>query len=62
MAKKANPTKAGTKFTKKVTRGVNKGDTVKFKVAKGGKPFPQKVVKDVPPKNKSKVAAKGKKK
>lgn len=38
--------KPGSTFTKKITRGPNKGDTVKFKVAKGGKPFPTRVLKD----------------
>lgn len=39
--------KAGSTFTKKITRGPNKGDTTTFKVAKGGKPFPTRVKKDV---------------
>ena len=39
--------KAKSTFTKKITRGPNKGDTVSFKVARGGKPFPTRVVKDV---------------
>ena len=39
--------KPGSTFTKKITRGPNKGDTVRFKVAKGGKPFPIRVLKDV---------------
>lgn len=34
-------------FTKKITRGPNKGDTTKFRVAPGGKPYPIKIVKDV---------------
>lgn len=35
-------------FTKTITRGPNKGDTVTFKVApKSGKPYPVRVVKDV---------------
>ena len=34
-------------FTKIITRGPNKGDTVTFGVAKGGKPFPKVVHKDV---------------
>ena len=37
----------GRKFTKKIQRGPNKGDTVQFQVAPSGKPFPQRVVKDV---------------
>ena len=38
--------KPGSTFTKTVTRGPNKGDRVSFKVAKGGKPFPTRVLKD----------------
>ena len=45
MARKRH--KAGSTFKKTITRGVNKGDIVVFKVAKGGKPFPTRVVKDV---------------
>jgi len=33
-------------FTKKITRGPNKGDRVAFKVASGGKPFPTRVLND----------------
>lgn len=50
MAKKSKGRKLqkpGKTFTKKVTRGPNKGDTVSFKIARGGKPFPTRVVKDV---------------
>ena len=39
--------KVGSTFTKKITRGANKGDTVRFQVAPSGKPFPVKVVRDV---------------
>jgi len=39
--------KPGSTFTKKVTRGPNKGDTTRFKVAPGGKPYPIAVLKDV---------------
>lgn len=39
--------KPGSTFTKKITQGPNKGDTVAFKVAKGGKPYPTAVKKDV---------------
>ena len=39
--------KPGRTFTKKITRGPNKGDTVSFRVAKGGKPFPTAVRRDV---------------
>ena len=53
--------KPGRTFTKKVTKGDNKGDTVKFKVAKGGKPYPTKIVKDVGSKNTSNVARRKKK-
>lgn len=41
-----NPTTPGTTFTKRIVKGPNKGDTVRFKIAKGGKPFPTAVVKD----------------
>ena len=66
MAKKAtpksNPTKPGTTFTKKVTKGPNKGDTVSFKVAPGGKPYPTAVQKDVGKKNTSNIAKQQRKK
>lgn len=35
--------------------GRNKGDTVKFKVARGGKEFPVKIVKDRGAKNQSRI-------
>ena len=39
---------ANKTFTKKITRGPNKGDTVTFKTAHpSGKPYPVRVVKDV---------------
>ena len=38
--------KVGSTFTKTITRGANKGDKVKFKVAPSGKPFPSRVLKD----------------
>lgn len=38
--------KPGSTFTKVITRGPNKGDKVSFKVAKGGKPFPTRVLVD----------------
>ncbi len=44
---KQNPTKPGTRFTKTIGQGPNKGDKVSFKVAPGGKPFPTRVLKDV---------------
>ena len=39
--------KPGTRTTRKVTRGPNKGDTVSFKFGPSGKPYPTRVVKDV---------------
>lgn len=36
----------GSTFTKRVTRGPNKGDLTRFKVARGGKPFPVAVLQD----------------
>ena len=54
--------RAGKTFTKKVTKGPNKGDTVSFRVAKGGKPYPTRIVKDVGAKNTSNVAKRKKKK
>ena len=38
--------KVGSTFTKTISRGPNKGDRVKFKVAPSGKPFPQRVLSD----------------
>lgn len=46
MARSSNLIKGKTK-TKKITRGPNKGDTVKFKGSPSGKPYPVRVVKDV---------------
>jgi len=49
MAKKKVPPsnmKPGSTKTKIITRGPNKGDKVKFKGAKGGKPFPVAVIND----------------
>jgi hypothetical protein len=43
-AKESRPSKArkpGSTFTKKVTRGKNKGDTVAFKTAAGGSLSPR---------------------
>lgn len=53
MAKK----KAGSTSTRVVGAhaGANKGDTVRFKVAKGGKEYPVKIVKDRGAKNRSNV-------
>lgn len=48
-AKESRPSKVrkvGSKFTKTISRGPNKGDRVQFKVASGGKPFPVRVLKD----------------
>ena len=39
--------KTGATFTKKISRGPNKGDTVRFKVAPSGKPYPVRVLKDI---------------
>ena len=57
MRKKHKP---GSTFTKKVTRGTNKGDTTNFKVARGGKPYPTGVSRDVGPKSTLAVARKKK--
>lgn len=38
--------KVGSTFTKTVSRGVNKGDKVAFKVAPSGKPYPTRVLRD----------------
>lgn len=38
--------KPGSTFTRVVTRGPNKGDKVKFKVAPGGKAYPVSVLLD----------------
>ena len=38
--------KPGSTFTKTLTRGPNKGDSVVFKVAPGGKPYPSRVLRD----------------
>ena len=53
MAKK----KPGSTSTRVVGKhaGRNAGDTVKFKVAKGGKEFPVKIVKDRGTKNTSRI-------
>lgn len=52
--------KPGSMVTRKVTRGPNKGDTVKFTANKAGTKFPGKlnprrVIKDVGKKNRSGV-------
>lgn len=39
--------KPGATFTKRVTRGPNKGDLVQFKVGPSGKQFPVRVLEDV---------------
>ena len=38
--------KSGSTFTRIIKQGPNKGDRVQFKVAPGGKPFPQRVLSD----------------
>ena len=38
--------KAGSTFTKTISRGPNKGDRVAFKVAPGGHPYPTRVLRD----------------
>ncbi len=40
------PRKVGSTFTKRISQGPNKGDTVRFKVAPSGKPYPVRVLKD----------------
>lgn len=46
MARKSSG-KPGKSVTRKVTKGPNKGDTVRFKFGPSGKPFPVAVIKDV---------------
>jgi len=41
------PFKPGTTFTKRITRGPNKGDRVRFRVGPSGKPYPIRVLSDV---------------
>lgn len=38
--------KPGSRFTKVLTRGPNKGDRVSFKVGPSGKPYPTRVLND----------------
>jgi len=38
--------KVGSTFTKTISRGANKGDRVRFKVAPSGKPYPTRVLRD----------------
>lgn len=38
--------KVGSIFTKRLTQGPNKGDTVRFKVAPSKKPYPVKTIRD----------------
>ena len=59
--------KPGSTVTRKVSKGPNKGDTVKFKANKSGtknpgKLVPRRVVKDVGTKNTAQSLPKGKKK
>lgn len=44
--RQANPKKPGTRFTKRIEQGPNKGDTTRFKVGPSGKPYPTAVVRD----------------
>ena len=48
MAKKSGRKlfKPGATFTKRITRGTNKGDLVQFKVGPSGKQFPVRVLED----------------
>lgn len=46
MARKSNLAK-GRMRTKKISRGPNKGDIVKFKGSPSGKPYPVRVIRDV---------------
>ena len=66
MAKNVGHAKPGSTSTRKVSRGPNKGDTVKFKAnsasaAQPGKQKPRAVVKDVGPKNTTTSLKHGKK-
>ena len=66
MAKrKISKAKPGRSVTRKVTRGANKGDTVKFtanssRAARPGKLNPRKLVKDVGARNTSSLPRKKK--
>ena len=46
MARKSNLAKGKTR-TKRITRGPNKGDTVRFRGSPSGKPYPVRVIRDV---------------
>ncbi len=46
-AKRKSSGKPGRTTTRKITKGPNKGDTVTFKFAAGGKPYPIAVTRDV---------------
>ena len=61
MAKKRKPGSMSTRVVGSHA-GVNKGDTVKFKTARGGKEFPVRIVKDRGAKNVTNVARHKKKK
>lgn len=54
MAKSKKPGSTSTRVVG-AHAGANKGDTVRFKVARGGKEFPVKIVKDRGAKNQSRV-------
>ena len=45
--KRSSNLRKGKMKTKKITRGPNKGDTVKFKGSPSGKPYPVRVIRDV---------------
>ncbi len=68
MAKKGvGHARPGSMSTRKVTRGANKGDTVKFVANKAGtahpgKQVPRRVIKDIGKKNTASSLPKGKKK
>ena len=68
MAKrKVGRARPGSRVTRKVTRGSNKGDTVQFKANRAGtrhpgKLVPRRLVKDVGPRNTATSLARGRKK
>lgn len=62
VRKPANKRKSGSTSTRKVTKGPNKGDTVRFKVAPGGKEYPTRVTRDTGSKNQSKIGKSSRKK
>lgn len=65
--KKIGKARPGSRVTRKVTRGTNKGDTVRFKANRSGtrhpgKLVPRRVIKDVGPRNTASSLPKGRKK